>query len=221
MMTRLNSLLCAVLVALCTARLAAATIEAAQESALVSLYSATVRLLPACFLCGCCRRSADERAFPWLLFGLCAASNGRVLSEPRAYVLLGYFSRGVFPVAPPDDCARPTALPPRRCALSLQAGASWTDNGGSASSWEDGAAGDACVGEWSHVVCDGGNVNVVSLTLGDNNLVGGGLPADFTDLTALTALTLSGNVGLTGTVPALLFGMPSLVNVLLDGTGYV
>ncbi len=73
---------------------------------------------------------------------------------------------------------------------------------------------------WTGVTMDATSGRVTGLSLPDNNLVGGPLPAIMGDMTELTALDLSGNAGITGAFPAFVTGLTSLETLNLNGIGF-
>ena len=73
---------------------------------------------------------------------------------------------------------------------------------------------------WTGVTMDATSGRVTGLSLPDNNLVGGPLPAIMGDMTHLTALDLSGNAGITGAFPAFVTGLTSLETLNLNGIGF-
>ena len=73
---------------------------------------------------------------------------------------------------------------------------------------------------WTGVTMDATSGRVTGLSLPDNNLVGGPLPAIMGDLAHLTALDLSGNAGITGAFPAFVTGLTSLETLNLNGIGF-
>ena len=73
---------------------------------------------------------------------------------------------------------------------------------------------------WTGVTMDATSGRVTGLSLPDNNLVGGPLPAIMGDLAHLTALDLSGNAGITGAFPAFVTELTSLETLNLNGIGF-